>query len=186
MNKKFVGFSILGMFLASLLGAGLVYAANGGPSATDKKQLGLFSGNGDFIGTVLDVNKVEYTVFNSSLNAVINIFGDHDYGGFLGTVLAIDDIYFEGPDCTGKAFFDLHAVSGGGGIVPQELFVRHNSNRTYVDSEEISLLDRAAISSLDENNICRNFPTQLFTQTRVIREVTLPFTLVGPLTIKPL
>ena len=195
-RHKFIALGILGVMSISLLGIGVVYAANNNAGATDKKQLGLFSGNGDFIGTVLDSyvgnpsfaenQAINFTVYNSSLNAVVRIyqdrFTDHIYPDLDGASETL--LFFTQLNCTGIALVDSLNSAYGGSLQPQILFTDGGLNRYFV-VDTLPITSRLSQSSLNENGTCTN-NSQTIEQSEVVKEVVLPFSLVWPLTIQPL
>lgn len=189
----------MGMLVASLLGAGIVYAANGGPSAVDKKQLGLFSGNGDFIGTVLDVNVgypsynepagVNYTAYVSSLDAVVRINQVQNNESVLFDLAGAGPsglLYFDSPNCAGGALIDTSIHPFVSSLSPQALVKHFGIIERFFVVESQLISARQSQSYIDPSNYTCVNANQSIVESAALREVTLPFTLVWPLTIKPL
>lgn len=182
------------MFLASLLGAGLVYAANGGPSAADKKQLGLFSGNGDFIGTVIEAHPgapsflepagIHYTSYISGLDAIVNIYEESGH-----VFMPIDisnspfSLYFDGINCTGAAFFE-NTSGYFASFQPQVMFSNSVAGRYFVvTSQPAGMI--VSQSFIDNAGACTN-TMQTIDIAKTVKEVDLPFTLTWPLEVRPI
>jgi hypothetical protein len=181
---------VVALVLASLSG-GYLYAAQGGASAQDKKQLGLFNGNDEFIGTLIGMQAddtmggTEYKAYLESKDAIISIAtqGGLTNGAF---PLVANVLYFSEPNCAGNGY--IGAIDGDlTPIVPQILVASGDANRQFVVTTGVYLSNIPTLSVMDLAGLCTNFPSIVFHDNVVqSREVNLSYVLAGQPRIKTL
>lgn len=177
------------------LSGGYLYAAQNGVGAEDRKQLGLFNGNDEFMGTVVGIDMTDYysliyTSYFAALNVIIPLRASASSASSLeyGTtfLLHADRVFFATSDCTGTGhvgylrgpLYDASVY-----FIPQIVFSTQGDTHQFViDSAFPSPL--TSQSMIDESGSCVIWSEE--TTAWPAHEIVLPFSLAGLPTIKPL
>lgn len=188
---------MVALVLASLSG-GYIYAAQGGASAQDKKQLGLFNGNDEFIGTLIGMQTayatggIEYQAYSNTIDAIIRISNSRSGRASDNSVFALNEspsgaLYFSMPNCAGNSFLYAAGISFEAEYLQQMLFSSTNPNKQFVIQSTEPLFGIQVQSQLGDDGSCENFPTpEMRDELHSVVEVSVPYVLTGKPRIKTL
>ncbi len=196
MKKRLMVAGVVALVLASLSGGYLYAAQAGGVSAEDRKQLGLFNGNDEFMGVLLSAdsrgwtgNRTSYSIYISAVGGTLNLSkaSEEDRPTIYNSNPVLRVLY-DSINCSGNAYLD--ADGSAPTVEPQVIFNNSYNQKLFLVSittrtiRPIKSYFTDSGSYPGNSNICVNADENLMTMP--VTEVTLPFAIISPLHIKAL